>query len=335
MTTIKVLKIVEDVSPDALADIIDHAAEPVLLRGAVSNWPVVRAAQRSLAELDTYLRSFYRDASVGVFYGPPEIHGRFFYNEDLTGLNFEQSRQKLDSVLDSLKAHWNDENPPTYYVGATTVDNCLPGFREENDLDFGDIDPLASVWIGNSNRVAAHWDLPDNIACVLAGRRRFTLFPPDQIENLYVGPIDFTPAGQQISLVDFHKPDLQRFPRFSAALERAIVVDMMPGDALFVPSMWWHHVESFGSMNVLLNYWWRKSPAYMGTPADVLHHALLSIRDLPAEQKRAWAGIFEHYIFSDNESLEHIPEQSRGSLGVLDDSMARKLRARLLNRLNR
>jgi len=335
VTTVNTLRIIEDGSPETFADIIGHGTEPVLLRGMVSNWPVVQAAQQSHEELDTYLRRFYQDASVGVFLGPAEINGRFFYNDDLTGLNFEQSRQRLDSVLDSLKAHWGDENSPAYYVGATTVDNCLPGFRQENALEFGDIDPLASIWIGNSNRVAAHWDLPDNVACVAAGRRRFTLFPPDQIENLYVGPIDFTPAGQQISLVDFHKPDLQRFPRFSAALDHAVIVDMVPGDALFVPSMWWHHVEAFGSLNILLNYWWRKSPAYMGTPADVLHHALLSIRDLPPEQKKAWAGIFEHYIFGDDESLDHIPEKSRGSLGVLDDSMARQLRARLLNRLNR
>ena len=335
MTTLNALKIIEDVSPEAFADIICNGTEPVLLRGMLSGWPVVQAAQRSLDDLDAYLRGFYRDASVGVFFGPPEIDGRFFYNDDLTGLNFEQSRQKLDSVLDSLKAHWDDDNPPAYYVGATTVDNCLPGFRQDNDLDFGNISPLASIWIGNSNRVAAHWDLPDNVACVAAGRRRFTLFPPEQIENLYVGPLDFTPAGQQISLVDFHKPDLQRFPRFSTALKHAVVVDMVPGDALFVPSMWWHHVEATGSLNILLNYWWRKSPAYMGTPTDVLHHALLSIRDLPPQQKKAWVGIFEHYIFGDERSLEHIPEQSRGSLGPLDDAMARKLRARLLNRLNR
>jgi len=73
----------------------------------------------------------------------------------------------------------------------------------------------------------------------------------------------------------------------------------------------------------------------MGPPIDVLHHALLSLRDLPPAQKKAWAGIFDHYIFSDDTSLEHIPPHSLGSLGPLDDNMARRLRAALLNRLNR
>ena len=37
---------------------------------------------------------------------------------------------------------------------------------------------LASLWLGNRTRIAAHYDLPDNLAVVAAGRRRFTVFPP-------------------------------------------------------------------------------------------------------------------------------------------------------------
>ncbi|MDT1899301.1 cupin-like domain-containing protein, partial [Acinetobacter baumannii] len=80
------------------------------------------------------------------------------------------------------------------YVGSTTIDGALPGFRAENDVDLGPRDPLASIWIGNRTRIAAHYDLPDNLACVAAGRRRFTLFPPGQQHNLYIGPIDLPPA---------------------------------------------------------------------------------------------------------------------------------------------
>jgi hypothetical protein len=335
LKTVNTIDTPADVGAEAFAKILAESTVPILLQGLVSDWPVVKSAQESYETLDAYLRRLYRDATVGVFTGAAEIGGRFSYNEDITGLNFERSREKLDTVLDQLKVHWENPASPSFYVGATTVDNCLPGFRAENHLDFGDIDPLASIWIGNRARIAAHYDLPDNLACVAAGRRRFTLFPPDQMENLYVGPIDFTPAGQQISLVDFHQPDLERFPRFTQALERALVVDMSPGDAIFIPSMWWHHVESLDNLNVLVNYWWRKSPAYMGPPIDVLYHALLSIRDLPPEQKKAWAGIFQHYIFSEDTSLPQIPASSLGVLGPIDETMARKLRATLLNKLNR
>ena len=326
------VRVLDVVTPDAFADILVQSTEPVVLRGLVSDWPVVECGQRSDEELDAYLRKFYAGATVNVFSALPEIEGRFFYNEDMTGFNFSRSREKLDRVLDQLSSK---NGSGALYVGATTVDTCLPGFTAENSLEFGNIDPLASIWIGNRTRIAAHYDLPDNIACVVAGRRRFTLFPPEQLENLYAGPLDFTPAGQQVSLVDFHNPDLDRFPRFGQAKQHALVVDMAPGDAIFIPSMWWHHVESLGSFNILLNYWWRKSPAYMGPPVDVLLHALLSLRELPPEQKKAWAGIFEHYIFSQEASLGHIPDTCMGSLGPMDETKARKLRATLLARLNR
>ena len=113
-------------------------------------------------------------------------------------------------------------------VGSTTVDTCLPGFRGENDLGFGERQPLVSIWLGNRTRIAAHHDLPDNIACVVVGHRRFTLFPPEQLENLYIGPLDFTPAGQAISMVDFAKPDLQRFPKFAEAARHAHVAELSP-----------------------------------------------------------------------------------------------------------
>jgi hypothetical protein len=223
-----------------------------------------------------------------------------------------------------------------FYVGSTTVDTCLPGFREHNDVDFGDINPLASIWLGNRSRVAAHYDVPDNLACVAAGRRRFTLFPPDQLENLYVGPLEINPGGQAISLVDLKDPDFEAFPKFRTALENAVVADLEPGDALFIPSMWWHHVEGLDSLNVLINYWWRQSPAFMHSPADVLTHAILAIRDLPPAQREAWREIFRHYVFdADETTAAHIPEHCRGMLAPINDTSARRIRAELLNKLNR
>jgi hypothetical protein len=231
---------------------------------------MVKAARESNRAAVDYLKSFYENATVGSFIGPPGGDGRVFYNSGMNDFNYRRVMVKLDQILDQLLAHESDKAAPMFYVGSTTVDTCLPGFREHNDVEFGDIKPLASIWLGNRARVAAHYDVPDNLACVVAGRRRFTLFPPEQLENLYVGPLEINPGGQAISLVDLEDPDFERFPKFRTALENARVVDMEPGDALFVPSMWWHHVEGLDSLNVLINYWWRQSPAFMHSPADVL-----------------------------------------------------------------
>jgi len=323
-------------TPARIPDEVLRSEQPLILRGLVAEWPLVKAARQSAEAADQYLRRFYNQTPVTVSVGPAEIDGRIFYNDDLSGFNFEMQRAQLDEVLDEIKRHRDQGNPPVHYVGSTTVDYVLPGMRDENDLDLGEIDPLVSIWLGNQTCIAAHYDIPDNIACVAAGRRRFTLFPPEQLENLYVGPLDFAPAGQSISMVDLRNPDFDVFPKFRIALEQALVAEMEPGDALFIPSMWWHHVEGLDSLNVLINYWWRTSPAYMGTPMNVLNHAFLSIRDLPAAQRRAWQRIFEHYIFEpDDDVVANIPEESRGVLSPIDDLSARKLRAQLLKQLNR
>ncbi|MBA4178044.1 MAG: cupin [Leptothrix sp. (in: Bacteria)] len=325
-----------DIDPQALPEALLCATAPVLVRGLAAHWPAVEAARASSAAAHAYLRRFWRDASVGAWVGPPGIEGRFFYDETFTGFNFRRELLKFDTVLDALERHADDAAPPALYVGSTTVDTCLPGFRAENDLGFGATAPLASLWLGNRARVAAHQDLPDNLACVVAGRRRFTLFPPDALPDLYVGPLDFTPAGQPISLVDVARPDLRRFPRYAQALQRAQVAELGPGDAIFIPSLWWHHVEALESFNLLVNYWWRSVPAAMDSPMNALLLALMTVRDLPPAQRQAWRSVFEHYVFAaGDDTAAHIPAAARGVLAPLDDNGLRMLRARLLKALNR
>lgn len=327
---------VHGLEPGSVPDEILNSTQPYLLKGLVADWPFVKAARESVEAAAQYLLRFYINKTVGVGCGPPEIKGRFFYNSDLTGFNFDRGMVKLDQVLNEILRYEHVDEAPSYYVGSTSIDVCLPGFRAENDVAFGDRSPLANIWLGNRTRIAAHYDVPDNLACCAAGHRRFTLFPPEELENLYVGPLHLTPAGQAISLVDFHNPDFDKYPRFRQALKSAQVAEMEPGDALFLPSMWWHHVEGLDSFNVLVNYWWRQTPSYMSTPARVLDHALLAIRDLPPEQRKAWHDILQYYVFdADESSFEHIPEQAKGPLAKVDEQTARRLRAELLNQLNR
>jgi len=334
--TARQVRVLEGAAPSSLPPEALAPEQPLLLRGLVREWPMVRAARRSASAAMDYLRRFYRDATVNAVRLHPRHRGRVFYNEDLSGFNFEALRLPLGAVLDELRALGSDPDPATLYVGSTTVDTCLPGFRAENDIALPGQDPLVSIWLGNRSRVAAHFDLPDNIACCAAGRRRFTLFPPGEIGNLYPGPIDFTPAGQTISMVDFRAPDFERYPRFAEALERAQVAELEAGDALVIPSLWWHHVEASGSFNALVNYWWRRSPAYMDPPANVLDYALLALRDLPPAQRKAWHELFRYYVFEfDPVQVDHLPEERRGVLGPLDGDHARRLRARIRHRLNR
>lgn len=330
------VKILEGCTPERIPDAVFTSTEPLILKGLASSWPIVAAGLSSSAEAEEYLLQFYKGQEVAAFLGKPENKGRIFYDETLTGFNYESVSTKLDFALKQLALHANNPAAPSIYIGSTSVDNYLPGFRSQNDLNLGQHNPLVSIWLSNQCRIAAHWDSPLNIACSVVGRRRFTLFPFEQMENLYVGPLDKTPAGQAISLVDFYNPDFEKFPKFKQALDHAQIADLEPGDAIFIPSMWWHHVESLDSLNILVNYWFDGPPAFFGKPVNALFNAVLSIRDLPSEQRAAWKEIFNHYVFDYNkENFAHIPEQAQGAIGELTDDNARKIRARLLNQLNR
>lgn len=336
------VRVLEGLSPDRLpfAELM-AADEPALLKGVVRDWPMVAAGARSAEEAAAYLKTFYGGRPVVGSTAPPEAGGRYFYDDTLTRLNFAPTRVDLGQYLDQILDHLSDPAPPSFYVGSTDLDAYLPGFRQANDLVLNDpmFDPerlLASIWIGNRTIASTHYDMTNNIACCLVGHRRFTLFPPEQVHNLYPGPLEPTPGGQVVSLVDLRAPDLDHYPRFADALAVAQVAELEPGDALFYPALWWHNVEALDAFNVMVNYWWSAAPAFMDTPMDTVFHAMLSMRDRPAAEKRAWKALFDFYIFGPAEAASgHLPPDARGPLAPLDAATARRLRAFLQHRLNR
>jgi hypothetical protein len=312
------------------------SGEPAVMRGLVGDWPIVASARRSERALCDYIAAFAPRHEVRFFRGDPAIEGRFFYNADFSGFNFDRSEAPLEDLLRELLDLRDVARPPSIYAGAIPLRGELAGLSAENPNPLLDpaIEQLVSLWVGNRGRTATHWDLPQNIACVVAGRRRFTLFPPAQLPNLYLGPLDFTLAGQPVSLVQPDAPDFERFPRFREAMASAQVAVLEPGDALYLPSMWFHHVESLEPLGVLLNFWWRDAQQHMFTPLFTLLHAVLSIRDLPAREREIWRGMFDHYIFSGGaEAMEHVPEPARGVYGELTPERLVRLRAHLLHGL--
>jgi len=333
------MRTLEGLQPDALPlEALVAAGEPVVLRGIARDWALVQAGLRSTQEALAYLRGFDAGLPVQYSYGGPEIEGRPFYNDDFTQLNFEVRRGPLTQVLDEIADTFDAPKPATYYVASLLIERALPGFAQANDAGLAGqgIDASASIWIGNRVTASCHYDTPDNLACCTVGRRRFTLFPPEQIDNLYPGPLEPTPGGQVVSVVDFDRPDFDRHPRFRDALASAQTAVLEPGDAIFIPSMWWHHVRSLEPFNVLVNYWWRSVPSFLSSPLPALQHAMWALRDLPPREKQAWAKIFEYYVFGPGERAgQHLPDAARGELAPFDETQARRTRAQLLGRLNR
>jgi hypothetical protein len=307
--------------------------QPTILRGAIADWPLVASGRRGTAEAMAYLRRFDAGRPVVAYSAPAAIGGRFFYDDTLTAMNFRAERAALGDCLDRIAATLDDGQADAIYIGSTDLDVYLPGLGEANPIGLA-CPALVSIWIGNRTIAATHYDMSNNLAACAVGRRRFTLFPPDQIANLYPGPLEPTPGGQVVSMVDLRAPDLDRYPRFAQALEQAQVAELEPGDLLFYPALWWHNVEALDAFNVMINAWWNDTPSYMDAPMTTVLHALLSLRDRPDPEKQAWRAMFDYYVF-DGQAAAHLPEAAQGDLAPMDERRARTLRSTVLRRLNR
>jgi oxalate decarboxylase/phosphoglucose isomerase-like protein (cupin superfamily) len=311
------------------------AVMPFVVRGLAADWPLVKAGLASREEAIAYLRAHAREREFVYSVGRAKGGGSLFYDGTMA-VNFRMARARPGHMFEEIAAAARADEGQVVYAGSIDIPEHFPTLGDANAIDLGAREPLASIWIGTATTVAAHSDFPDNLAVCAVGRRRFTLFPPDQFANLYLGPLDNTPAGRPVSMVDHESPEFDRYPGYRNALAVGQVADLAPGDALFVPSGWYHRVEASEPFNVLVNYWWRDSPRWMGEPQEALLHAVLSIRDLPEHQRAVWREMFEHYVFSGGEmAAAHLPEAAHGILARLRTDTAGRLRSFLLRSLSR
>lgn len=325
-----------DLDPATFREAVVGDYRPIVLRGIAADWPAVRAGRGSPRSARDYLLGFDRGAAADAFVGAPEIGGRFFYTPALDGLNFARRKASLRALLDALVDLCDDPDPPALYAGALETERCLPGFAEANRLALlAGLPTMPRIWIGNTTTISTHVDSSDNVAVVVAGRRRFTLFPPDQLANLYVGPLDFTPAGQPVSMVDIADPDLARYPRFADALAVAETAELEPGDAIYIPALWWHQVDALSRFNLLVNHWWDDSPE-AGMRFVAMIHAILGLSALAPRRREAWGRMFDHFALQrGGDPAAHLEPARRGVLAAMTPELSRRIRGFLLANLQR
>lgn len=327
------VRCVDGADPATFQRDVESRYEPAVLRQLAGAWPAVGAARRSAAAVADYLARQDNGTTVKTFVGEPGIGGRFFYGPGLDGFNFTVAETGFSALLNALLQPAGAER--SIYMGSIPTRAIVPQFAFENPMRIAeDRGGEPRIWVGNSSRVAPHFDESDNIAVVVSGRRRFILFPPEQLANLYLGPLETTVAGQPISMVDLDRVDFERFPKFREALRHALVADLEPGDAIYIPALWWHAVQATGALNVLVNYWWSDAPPDAGSPMHALGHGLLTISHLPEAKRMAWRNLFDHYVFRVNgEPAAHIPVAARGIVGRSTPDVRRMLRQFLIRAL--
>jgi hypoxia-inducible factor 1-alpha inhibitor (HIF hydroxylase) len=107
------------------------------------------------------------------------------------------------------------------------------------------------VWISSRGpRMHTHFDQDRNVFVQLYGEKLFTLFPPSSSDDLYMFP-RLHPLWHK-SQVHFDEPDLDKFPNYRRA--EAFEAHLYPGDVLYIPPYWWHHVESL-TASISVSQW--------------------------------------------------------------------------------
>ncbi len=310
------------------------ANQPAVMRGLLRDWPAVQAGRESAASVVSYFKQFDNGSAVNAMVGPPQINGRFFYTDDYKGFNFGSESVSISKVLDTLLSLAENPEPPGIALQALHAPSVMPSFLEGNTMPLLDSDVAPRVWIGNRLMIATHFDNNYNIAAVVAGRRRFTVFPPEQVGNLYIGPLLRTPGGSPISCVDLRDPDFETFPNFRDALESAQEAVLEPGDAVYIPILWWHGVEALDSLNILVNYWWNEGVPAHHKPILSLIHTMALMAGLPAKQRDVWRTFFDHFAFgADGDPGAHLPDDLLDVMGKLSTAETDQLIAHLAERL--
>jgi Cupin-like domain len=149
------------------------------------------------------------------------------------------------------------------YAGLLPIRTALPELWPDVRFPpFVDEDKYRQVnfWFGPGNNFTPlHYDAANNFLAQIRGRKQVILCPPREIARLYPFPFSYADnpysyAANHQSQVNVLSPDLTRFPGWADA-DRA-VLELGPGDMLFMPVYWWHAVWGI-DQNMSINYWWR------------------------------------------------------------------------------
>ena len=108
-----------------------------------------------------------------------------------------------------------------------------------------------NAWVAGAGQATpAHYDVSGNMYVQVHGKKRFVLFPPTATRYLYLFPkihpadrstqVDFDASLEEIqeSFFDFDPEEWVE--------DGVVTVDLVPGEVLYIPPYWFHHVAPVG-----------------------------------------------------------------------------------------
>jgi len=230
-----------EVKQGSPAEVLGRAREPVVFRGLASAWP---ALSRWTPD---YLARLAGDRTVEVVVGDRESYEPVFRTIPLH--DFFHAWPTGDA-----------EGSPSLYLKEFDLFGAFPQLQE--DVDFAALERPSTkawryAWISQAGgRTNLHHDLLNNVLTQVVGRKLVTLIPPARSADVY--PSDKFDCFARLSRVDAFNPDFDRFPRYRSALAAERQVTLEPGDAVYIPSGWWHTARSLTASISLAGFFARR-----------------------------------------------------------------------------
>ncbi|APR79846.1 Pass1-related protein [Minicystis rosea] len=250
--------VIERISPPSPRDFerdYVRRSRPVVITGLADGW---RAMSRWTPE---YFKETFGTLPAAVI----RLRDGHVFDDPGVGVEYEDTTfaRAIDLVFSGEKRDASDpaldrDAAPTgvakHYL-VTKIAGPLARLRDDvSSPPYCVRGPLmrSRLFIGAGGTVSGlHRDFPENLFAQIVGRKRMTLIPPEDMGGVYALPL--LSKLPQASLIDAERPDFERFPRFRTV--RRVMVDVGPGDVLYLPSRWWHQVRAL-EPSISINWWW-------------------------------------------------------------------------------
>ncbi|GLH01054.1 lysine-specific demethylase 8-like [Gryllus bimaculatus] len=221
---------------------------PVLLAGAANHWPAIHR-WCSLEYLCHVAGARTVPVELGAHYVDPTWSQRLMTLE-----SFVEKHVKCESQIstsDNSQLGYLAQHPLFDQVPELRADICIPEYCCLSDKQDESLDPDINAWFGPAGTVSPlHFDPKHNLLTQVVGAKRVLLYAPEVSAALY--PHE-EPLLSNTAQVDPENPDYTSFPDFQKA--QAWECTLKPGDMLYIPPRWWHHVRSL-SVSFSVSFWW-------------------------------------------------------------------------------